>query len=71
MKNSKNFKVGDKVKTLSSGIYGIVTDTNITPNKLIVRVNINGVEKDIPKSNLIWVTDYEWEFIESMENRED
>ena len=68
----KNFKVGDKVKSRDSGDFGIVTDINITPNKLFIRVNFiigGNYEIDIPKRLLDYVSEEEWKFVESMENR--
>lgn len=47
----KNLKVGDKVKSRKTGFYGVVTDVDITPNKLFVKVKLmlNDREVEIPK----------------------
>lgn len=68
----KNFKVGDKVKSRETGTYGEITDINITPNKLFVRIRIMLTDKeiDIPKSILDYVTPDEWEFVKRMEERD-
>lgn len=70
----KNFKVGDKVKSRESGNFGIVIDTDITPNKLFVKVKFSiggNYEIDVPKRFLDYVSEEEWKFVESMENRKD
>lgn len=67
----KNLKVGDKVKSRKTGFYGVVTDVDITPNKLFVKVKLmlNDREVEIPKSVLDYVTPEEWEFVKRMEER--
>lgn len=62
----KNLKVGDKVKSRKTGFYGVVTDVDITPNKLM----LNDREVEIPKSVLDYVTPEEWEFVKRMEERD-
>lgn len=51
----KNLKVGDKVKSRKTGFYGVVTDVDITPNKLFVKVKLmlNDREVEIPKA--FWI----------------
>lgn len=51
---------------------GEITDINITPNKLFVRIKIMLTDKeiDIPKSILDYVTPDEWEFVKRMEERD-
>lgn len=67
----KNFKVGDKVKSRKTGIYGEITDVNVSPNKMFVniRVMLTDTEICIPKSILDYVTPDEWEFVKRMEER--
>ena len=66
------YKVGDKVKSRKTGFYGVVTDVDITPNKLFVKVKLmlNDREVEIPKSVLDYVTPEEWEFVKRMEERD-
>ena len=60
------------VKSRKTGFYGVVTDVDITPNKLFVKVKLmlNDREVEIPKSVLDYVTPEEWEFVKRMEERD-
>lgn len=66
----RNFKIGDKVKSRMTGRIGIIVDNEITPNRFWMRVNFGKIELDIPTRDLDWITDEEWNFIKSMEERE-
>lgn len=68
----RNFKPGDKVKSRKTGVYGTILDTEITPNRLFVRVKvmITDREVDIPKRFLDYVTPEEWDYVKAMEERD-